>query len=324
MNRTLRTVFIGTLCLLAAASWVRAAGAGYQARLEALRKQAWDERKKQGLPDDKLFAKYPTPVVQFGRAAGVCPGAKTHLTLKGTFPPDTAFVLRSENVTVTNERLTPTQWDADVAARAGVTPEQVELEIVTPVSNATVSAPLLTIGCTHAWLLALSTGERLAVTTTWPTDGSAATATGDWSKGGKQEGLSQERVSGAGDAFDFERIVSPDDAMAQMNGLQKVMDSPEMKALDKRQGEAGKKMQACGKLPQKQQQACFTTAGNELQALVAQQQAMLKKAQAAGAPRFGCDTIRVRVRGGALEGTAEKCGAGEGRPTVSGTVRVVQ
>jgi len=321
MNRPVRTLFIGTLCLLAVASWVRAAGAGYEARLEALRKKALDERKKQGLPDDKLFAKYPTPVVRFGKPSTICPGGKTHVTLKGTFPADTAFVLRSENVTVTNERLSATQWDADVTVRGDVTPEQVQIEVVAPVSNATVNAPLLTIGCRHTWTLNVSNGETLVVTTDWPTGGNAVT--GDWSKGGRQEGLTQERVSGAGESFDFERAVSTEDAMAQMTGLQKVMDSPEMKALDKKQNEASKKMQACGKLPQKDQQACFTTAGKELEGLVAQQQALLKKGQAAGAPAFGCDTLRVRVKGSALEGTAEKCAGTDAQLKVTGTVRAV-
>ncbi len=328
MSRSHRTAVLAVFAALAVAGTVRAAAAGYQARLDAFRKEAAAQRKKLGLEKDqaKLYAAYPTPEVTFAEdAAGtVCPGKRATVKLPGKFVPGTLFVLKSDDVAVVKEQLTSTEWTAEVEVKPVVAPGEVDVEVVTPVSTAYSSTRLLIIGCTHEWTLNLSSGETLTVRTTWPKDGSTdVTTDGAWTKAGKALGKVQVRVRGASRYFTFERVADAAEQAAQANAFGAALKSPEMKALDARFAKVQEKLTACGKQPPAQMGACMKGPGDEMTAISKEKEALFRKAQSAGAPTFGCDALHVDVSGGQLRGDAEKCPGGKERLTVTGSFKAV-
>lgn len=315
-QRTL-VVFLGTL---AAFGVVRAATSGWQERRAAVYTKAEAERKKAGLDDPKkLYAQYPTPEVSFaGEPKRLCAGKSATVKLTGKFVPGSSFLATNDGVQVAKEKLTPTSWEAELKVAPGAMPGSVSVEVFTPVSAASRSERVLTIGCTYQWHLELQDGEALDLTT----DFSSADHGGDgtWTKGGKSLGTARFTIEGSDEDFNLTRQASQQEFQNAASNMTKLYESPDFKALQARQQKAAEALGAC-KDP-KAMAACMKAPGEELRKVGEEQQALTKKFMSAGKPTFGCNQINLKVSGTSLSGDAAECGD-EKRLTVKGTVKVL-
>lgn len=327
MTTRTRTALLSLLSVLGVAAGVRAAVVGYEARLASLRAQAAGERKKLGLEKDrvKLFAQYPTPEVSFASGGDLpfgCPGDKIEVKLPGKFAKGTAFVVRSDEVTVVSEKITPTAWQAVLQPRTDIFPGEVQIDVITPVSSASRSAPILRVGCKHVWTMNVATGETLTAITNQPRDGEA-TVEGKWSRGGKALGSVNLAFNASGASFTFERTPTPEEAAAATEAGQAVMESPRMKAIQARALAAQAKIAACAQGAPDKMAQCMKGPSEEMEKIGKEQAELFTAAQAAGIPALGCGLVRVTATGGVLKGEAERCGKREDRPGVTGTVKAL-
>jgi hypothetical protein len=285
-------------------------------KLDAFRSAALAERKKLGLDKDQkaLFAKYPTPEVTFAAAGGggavgevvLCPDETKVITLAGKLPTGAFVSVRSDAVEIVKQAQTPKGWEATVHAAKTATPSRVDVEVLSPVSLATAYVNGLVIGCDHTWTFDVAGGDTLVVKTRYQKEREVR-APGEWKRAAKVLGSVPYRVSAEMGNLSLDQDQTQDDAMAQMNALTAMMQSPEMKAIDARMNASMKKLDGCGKLPPEKMAACFAGPQKELEAINKDRDALVARAEVKASPAFGCRRINVTVKDGVAKGEAEGC-----------------
>lgn len=290
-----------------------AVAAGWDEKVIAFRKRALAERKKLGLDRDEkaLAAKYPTPEVTFGEGGAdarvvLCPGGEPKsVTVSGKLQAGSLVVIRSDDVEILREQMTPNGWQATVRARKEALPGSVGIDVIAPVSAAMSRTNGLFIGCDHTWTFEVA-GDTLVVKTHFERD-SEVKASGEWKRGGKPLGTVPLRVSIGANTLVLEQEQSEEDVQKQLEALDAVLKSPEMKSIDTRSEAAMKKMEACSKLPPDKMAPCFAAPRKELEELAKERDALLAKAEMKSGPAFGCRRLDVVAKGGKLEGEAQGC-----------------
>lgn len=286
---------------------------GWSKKADEFRERAFAERKKLGLDRDAkaLAAKYPTPEVTFGEggakaAVVLCPGGEAKsVTVSGKLQPGSLVGIRSDDVEIVKEAMTPKGWQASVRAKKDAIPGGVGIDVLAPVSTAMGGTNGLYIGCDHTWLFEVA-GDTLVVKTHFERDTEVKTS-GEWKRGGKTLGTVQLRVSVGTRTLSLYADQSPEEGMKQVEALQEMMQSPEMKSIDARNQAAMKKLEACGKLPPEKMAPCFAAPQKEMEQLAKERDALMAKAEVKAGPAFGCRRLDVDAKGGKLEGEAQGC-----------------
>ncbi|MEW5737865.1 MAG: hypothetical protein AB1938_03005 [Myxococcota bacterium] len=280
-------------------------------KLSDFHSAAYAERKKLGLDKDQkaLYAKYPTPEVQFLGATSaegivICPDETKAVTLAGKIAPGSLVGIRGDDLEVVKEAITAKGWEATVHAKKTATPHQVDVTVVAPVSAASQTRRLV-IGCNHTWTFVVGEDTLVVKTKFGATD--TTKATGEWKRAGKLLGTVPWTVWASTGNLRLEQDVTPEDQMAQAKAMQDLFKSAEMKALEDRTNAVSKKMGECGKLPPAKMGPCFEGPKKEMDAIAKEREALQAKAEIKGSPAFGCRRIDVEVKDGKLSGEAEAC-----------------
>lgn len=308
------TVFASLLPLVA----VGAADAGAESKAEAFHRQALAQRAALQLDatDPRLRTQYPAPELTPGDVGLACAGQRLPVKVAGRFVPGSLVTVLSEDVVVVSEKLSASAWEAVVQVRPDAPPGDVLVRVTSPVSEAWRASRLLDVGCQHRWTLDLATGERLTVVTRWPAGANTGVkADGQWTRGTQVLGPVKLEVRGT-DAFVFERLVSPEYALAE----EKLGRSPELKAIEARAADAQANVNRCAAGPAPQQASCLKKNGDALARASAERAALVDKALGAVTPRFGCAIIRLAREGRGLVGVADRCAGASGPTAVRGTV----
>lgn len=286
---------------------------GWSKKADAFRERALAERKKLGLDRDAkaLAAKYPTPEVTFGEGGAkavvvLCPGGEAKsITVSGKLQAGSLVGIRSEDVEIVKEAMTPKGWQASVRAKKDAIPGAVSIDVIAPVSTAMGGTNGLYIGCDHTWNFEVA-GDTLVVKTHFERDTEVKTS-GEWKRGGKTLGTVQLRVSVGTNTLSVNADATPEEGMKQVDALQEMMQSPEMKSIDTRNQAAMVKLQACSKLPPDKMAPCFAAPQKEMEQLAKERDALMAKAEMKSGPAFGCRRLDVDAKGGKLEGEAQGC-----------------
>lgn len=291
----------------------------YSDRITKARQAAFDERKRLGLSDEKAARQFPTPEVSFkGEAPSICPGKTGTVRIDGKLAPGTTVVLQSDAVEVTNERFTPSGWQATAKVKDGAPPQQITAQVAAPVSFASRWIRALDVRCAYEWKLELKGGDTLVVKTGAQSDAQQVDAL--WTKkGGKA--ITVPFTAQVSDGLSLDRYVSPEEQQAQANGMLTAMESPRMKELDARGEKAMAAIQACTEKATKDLAACMKAPSEEMKKVAEEKQALLKAG--ASGPTHGCEAVQVSVRDGKVEGNARGCFGHESESStpVTGTYR---
>lgn len=298
------------LCVVASSSVL--AETAWEKKLNEFRSQAAAQRQKLGLKSD---AKYPTPELDFAVAPGdasngtvvVCPGQKVEVKLKTNLPTGSLFVVTTDDVTISNEKLDKGLWTATLTAKASTLPRPFEVTGVQPGSGRQASLGRFLLGCKHT--LVVEAGlEKLTVKLDFVNGRTSTEAPGEWSKGGKPVGTWQYQVSLGESGADLTRLATAEEGQAQLTASMASLESPERKALNTRLEKATKKMEPCGKLPPAKMGPCFAAVQPELDAINVEMKKLNDQADLAAAPKVGCSSLSLTFSpAGAVEGDAQRC-----------------
>lgn len=314
----LRLIAVAVSSVLLTAGLVRAASDAWRQKLDAASKAAEAQRKTLGLdgPDDEdaLSQKYPSPEVQFGNGvtqyegafATLCPGETGRLFIPGKFLEGTTFVVKSDDVQVTGEKLTPKGWEATVTAPRDWVWEPVKVIIASPVSFASVTVNALLVRCSMRFKLALDSGQTLEATLGWDKKARALVGNGAWKPGGtvKLEVDSSQR-------FALKRAFTETERLKQIEKADAVSESPALLAANARRDKAEEVLETCTKAKGRCEAERNTVAQEEA-AAEALRRSMV------GALTVGCDRMDLKLGRGTAEGRAEECFDGRDH-TVKGT-----
>jgi len=285
-------------------------------KLDAFRAAQLAERKKLGLDKDQkaLFAKYPTPEVTFAAAAGggasgkvvLCPDETKTVTLTGKLAPGSFVSIGSDDVEILKQAQTAKGWEATVHAKKTATPGAVDVSVLAPVSLAQQSVEALVIGCEHTWYVEVQGGDTLVVKTKFQAERDT-TVTGEWKRGGKVVGSATFKAWANHGTLRLDQEQPQADMMGQVNAMQEMMASPEMKAIDARMNAAMKKLDGCSKLPPEKMGPCFAGPQKEMEAINKDREALMAKNEVKNSPAVGCRRLDLTAKDGKLSGEAEQC-----------------
>ena len=294
-----------------------AVGGDWQKRQSEFYAKASAERKQLGLDSSTVRAKYPTPEVTFsvtGSGAGaagarcvqLCPGKTGKLELKGKLPQGSLVLVQSNDVEVVEEKQTASGWEAMVKAKPDAPPELLHVSAIAAVSGIQVGVLGLEIGCEHTFTFEVA-GDTMAMKVTFPCGKEETTATGEWRRGGKVLGSYTDQVRRSEHSLSLTRRASPDESMAQSQGMMNAMQSKEWKDLDSRFNVVMAKMNGCTKGPQPQMAGCMNALQPEINSINTQRQAMLTENEKKSSLAFGCAQLDVQANAGVLKGQASQC-----------------
>lgn len=320
----LRLIAVAVSSVLLTAGLVRAASDAWRQKLDAASKAAEAQRKTLGLdgPDDEdaLSQKYPSPEVQFGNGvtqyegafATLCPGETGRLFIPGKFLEGTTFVVKSDDVQVTGEKLTPKGWEASIAVPRDWPHDFVRVRIAAPVSFTGVTVRALEVRCTMRFKLALDSGPTLEATLAWDAKKEGLAGAGVWKPGGKV----QLKADGSPENFILERDLSMQEVMARAQREADVINTSAMAAASARMTKAQEAVGKCFEKPQAEQPACIAAASKEME--TSTNEVMALRASLLAKLTVGCDRLSLKLGRGTVEGTAENC-SDAGTHKVTGT-----
>jgi hypothetical protein len=125
----------GAVLVLAALGLARAARFQFQEKEEALLAASRAQLQKLGITRDEAKKKYPTPEIHMVSSDCLLPGTTGDVVVKGKFAPGTKFVFENDNINVTKEGLTSTEYRATVQVAAGTGPQPVPVWAMSNVSG---------------------------------------------------------------------------------------------------------------------------------------------------------------------------------------------
>lgn len=320
----LRLIALAVSSVLLTAGLVRAASDAWRQKLDAAGKVAQEKRKALGLEGaagrKALNEKYPTPEVQFGNGVSksegafvtTCPGETVKVVIPGKFQEGTTFVVQSDDVQVTGEKLTPKGWEASIAVPRDWPHDFVRVRIAAPVSFTGVTVRALEVRCTMRFKLALDSGPTLEATLAWDAKKEGLAGAGVWKPGGKV----QLKANGSPGNFMLERDFSMQEMMARAEREADVINTPAMAAASARMTKAQEAVGKCFEKPQAEQPACITAASKEME--TSTNEVMALRASLLAKLTVGCDRLSLKLGRGTVEGTAENC-SDAGTHKVTGT-----
>ncbi|HUJ29348.1 MAG TPA: hypothetical protein VLW85_25185 [Myxococcales bacterium] len=298
-----RLALIAALALFAAAT-----ATSYRDRRKALDDEAAAQRAKLGLDNDreKLYAQYPTPEITFdGNVATLGCGGSAKVSVGGTFPGGTLFLVSDDDVQIADAKPGAGGWQATLKASPTAAPMDVNLHAITPVSGAERAIRIAQVTGRYALDLRFDDGwtARFA-------DGSIT-----WKNGALTRTTRAELRPGHTMRLDWER--SPEEMQAAQAAVSQ-MTSPEAQA---QMQSMVARMQECFKKPQSEQQACMQSVNADLQKVQQKQKAAQEQAeQARPTAAWACSDARFESSGGAISGTAT-CAPHDRKLKFTGTLR---
>jgi len=163
-NRWTAELIAVSVSLLTAAA-VHASPDVWQQKVTAVHRLAEQERQKLGLADDRdaLAKSHPAPELTLQTPVKLMPGANAKLSVSGKFATGTRFVLESDDIEVSNEKVSSTKYEANITVRRGALPAEVYLTAYAPVSASSTRVVAVEIIGTYFWNLQLANGDRMKV-----------------------------------------------------------------------------------------------------------------------------------------------------------------
>jgi hypothetical protein len=299
-----------SLLLLAAPAFAQTPGQ----KIDAFRQKVMEERKKLGL--DKKGERFGTPEVTFsGAAAGggvnavLCPGNTLVVKLKG-IPPKSLVLPSTDEVEVQKESWAGTEWTGTLAAKKTPAPRTFSLLAVLGTTGQQVTNSAYLIGCKYTLVF-----EVDGATMTVKADLRALEqeVSGEWKKGGKVLGSRKYTLRVRNTGLDLDAVPDMADQMKVANAMTGLMDSPEWKALDKRQEATMQKMNTCMAQGMPKMQECMKPIEVEMKKLGDDRAALQKKAEAGGSAAFGCMDLEANLE---QESHASQCSGKPGAERV--------
>ena len=219
--------------------------------------------------------------------------------------------MESNDVEVLEEKQTAGGWEATLKAKPDAPPELLRMTAFSAVSGIRAEVPGLEIGCQHTFLFEVA-GETMELKVTFPCGKRETTATGEWSRAGKPLGKYTYQVTRGDHTLTLSRQASPEETMAEAQGMMELMASKEWQDLDARFNAAMAKTTDCTKGPQAQIAACMNAVQPEMENINKQREAMMRANEKKHSLPFGCGLLDVQANAGTLKGTATQC-AGQGK-----------
>lgn len=307
----------GTAVLVRAASMTTR----YNTEVQRLRQEWRSQQQAEGLSGSAqqkaLYGKYPTPELTLAKVVQVAQGQTATLALKGTFPPQTTFLLENDQVTLTTPKVVGTSLSAAVTAAPDAVPGYARLFAYAPVSGAWTAVPAVFVGTPPTFDLKASNGWTVKVVPQEPTfnigasDASASYVAEFYKPGDARPfetaagRLSIEGTRAPSDQWSFS-IVSGQagSAMEEMQAIQRQMSD----------------MDAFMKMTEKQRDALMARLeavsermARESEAMIADPAAVQRKQDA-----FGCQHLSLTLAGANVTGSVS-CGKDVGRLELTGT-----
>jgi hypothetical protein len=265
-------------------------------KLDTFRQKVMEERKKLGL--DKKGERFGTPEVTFsGAAAGggvnavLCPGSTLVVKLKG-IPPKSLVLPNAEDVELQKESWSGSEWTGTLAAKKASAPHSFSLMTVFATTGQQVTSSAYLVGCKYTLVFEV---DGAVMTVKADLKALEQEVSGEWKKGGKVLGTRKYTLRVRETGLVLEGVREMADQMKVAEAMTGLMDSPEWKALDKRQEAAIAKMQACMSQGASQMQACMKPVEAEMKKLGDERQALQKKAEAGGSANFGCLSMEANL-----------------------------
>lgn len=287
---------------------------GWGPRASAFQAKQAAERKRLGLDSEKAAKQFPTPEVRFGGGTSwVCPGQPSPILLEGKLVPGTLVGTFTEGVEITKEELTPKGWQATINVKPG-TKESVTLQLIAPLSGITGSIEL-PVGCPREWVIDLKNADRLVLKVI---DGQTY-APGEWFRGNKSVETRGFSLTSDGKGFTLVQNQNADDREREKKAEGLVKGGN----LAERQQALSEKMQGCTSMPAQQMGPCIQKYSAELQELMSAQTNAVQAAQAAAAPKVGCQQFQGSISGKTLSGNGMQCAVKDpyAKLTFTGSIR---
>jgi hypothetical protein len=161
-----RTTLIVVLAFGLAGSLVRAAQNNqFQEKRSALMSEWSAEKKKLGLQEATLYAKYPTPEIAFNDAVEVSPGATAAVSFTGKIP-EGAAVLSEHDAAQLSGGVSGNRYTGKLTVAPGQMPGFVRAIAFTPVSGASVGGAVAFINVVNAFDLRGTNGWTIKLVPT--------------------------------------------------------------------------------------------------------------------------------------------------------------
>lgn len=298
----------------------------YDTEVQRLRQEWRSQQQAEGLSGSAqqkaLYGKYPTPELTLAKVVQLAPGQTATLALKGTFPPQTTFLLENDQVTLGTPKIVGTSLSAAVTAAPAAVPGYARLFAYAPVSGAWTALPAVFVGTPPTFDLKASNGWTVKVVPQAQTfslgesDASVSYVTEFYKPGDARPfesaagRLSIEGTRPPSDQWSFS-IVSGQagSAMEEMQAIQRQMSD----------------MDAFMKMPEKQRDALMAKLeavserlASESEAMIADPAAVQRKQDA-----FGCQHLSLTLAGATVTGLtvtgSVSCGKDVGRLELTGT-----
>ncbi len=158
----LRRMCVVVTVLLVGLGLVRAATFKFQEKTKAVLEACSKESKQLGLSKEAAFAREPSPTITLVTGSRLAPGRANQFTISGTFSPRTEFIIENDNITVTNETLTRTQYRATASVAPGTGPQTAALMAIAPISGGTARlSGALIVDAKTEWTMDTSNGWRI-------------------------------------------------------------------------------------------------------------------------------------------------------------------
>ena len=297
-----RIVLIAALAIFATAT--------YKERRNQLQAEAEAQRKKLGLDDQKLYARYPTPEITFeGEPTKLSCGETGTLRLAAKVPAGTAFLLNDDDVQVVEQKTTADGWQAKVKVAAAAAPRDVNVHAIAPVSGAEQSMRIATVGGKYQLDLRFEDGwtARFA-------DGSLS-----WKKGGEAR-TTQAELAPQGSGLGLRWARSQEEIDAQQKAVAKLQGAGGQEEMQR----AMQRIQTCMAKPEAERVPCIQSVQKQNDADIAAMNKKVQKAQdEAEALRptaaWACSDLRLEASAGALTGVAT-CAPKDHKMKVTGTL----
>ena len=310
--------------LLAAGSstvLVRAASltSRYDTEVQRLRQQWRTQQEAEGLSGSAqrkaLYGKYPTPELRLAKVVSVAPGQSAKLSVSGTFPANTTFVMENDQVTLAEPVASATGFSATVTTAADAVPGFGRLFAYAPVSGAYTSVAAVFVGTPPSYALTASNGWTVKLQAkekafTLADSNATAAYVADFYKPGETTPF--DSASGTWtiesrrptDQLSMSLGAGESGAMAELNALQKQMGDVQafMKMSDAKRDAFMDKLTTLTERVMQEQQA-----------MVADPAEMQRKQDA-----FGCSYLTLTLQGPSVTGSVS-CGKDVGRLDLTGT-----
>lgn len=165
-------VLLVVLTAVAGTALVRAAALNtkYHAEVQQLRQQWSAQQQAEGLTGGAqakaLYAKYPTPELTLAKTALVAPGGTAKVSLTGSFPAGTVFVIENDQLTLSGGAVAGNTYSATVTASPDAVPAFGRLHAFAPVSGASANVAAVFVGAPPSFEFTASNGWLIKVAPT--------------------------------------------------------------------------------------------------------------------------------------------------------------